>query len=204
MANICSTAIQFTGEEEALKDLFEKIDCGWLGEIAETFDIAAEVGGDIDGIDTGVYRIWQSDRWSPKVEIWRLIIDKYYKDKISFVYIAEEIGCGIYINTDETGEHFPEEYRVEYEIGREADTLYLSSEEELVETVNKLLSARVDTKLPTYSQIINKQLPKPKAQTTKYKVKTEAEALDAADDFNKEHGSTGEYITIGVFQSDEY
>lgn len=176
MANICSTAIQFTGEEDALKDLFQRLDVGWLGNVAKEFDVQANTGGDIEDFDDEVYRVWQSDRWTPNVEIWRQIIDKYYKNKISFVYIAEESGCGVFINTDETGEYFPAKYMCDYTIGQESDVIYFEDEKEFVDWVKEKFCVNVST---------------------------EEEAIQAVDDFNYSC-TTDEFCTVGVFENPEY
>ena len=45
--------------------------------------------------------------WSPLPEIWSLMAEKY---SLSYVYISEESGCEIYVNTDIGGRFFTDRY----------------------------------------------------------------------------------------------
>lgn len=57
--------------------------------------------------------ISQDDAWEPKVECWREILSESYID-LQLVYMAEEVGSGIFINTDEYGTFFPTRFRLAY------------------------------------------------------------------------------------------
>lgn len=57
--------------------------------------------------------------WVPCPEIFDKIIQKCYTDSdgnadIEYVYQAEEVGCGVFVNTDIDGRYFPDLYRLEY------------------------------------------------------------------------------------------
>ena len=49
--------------------------------------------------------------WVPMDELWETVIAQY--EGVSFVYISEECGESIYINTDADGVYFPERYLLE-------------------------------------------------------------------------------------------
>lgn len=147
MANICETTIQFRGDEEKLRDLFSKLKPMSLGKLAECFNITANdipdesspFRGDIVDIDEHSYRIYQDDAWSPNIGVWHAILRKHYAySDISFVYKAEEPGCSVYINTDDTGMFFPERYVCDYNIGDELGVLYFEKESDVLEWFNTL------------------------------------------------------------------
>jgi len=48
--------------------------------------------------------------WGPTDELWQAVIAKY--EGISFVYIAEEPGMGVFINTDTEGIFFTEKFMI--------------------------------------------------------------------------------------------
>ena len=58
-----------------------------------------------DGIYDRIYLATET-AWQPMTEMWDKIITKYYPS-ITYVLLAEEQGCALYINTDITGEDFP-------------------------------------------------------------------------------------------------
>lgn len=52
--------------------------------------------------------------WSPEYRgMWDMLSEKY--PGLGFVMEAEEPGCEVYVNTDTTGDFFPEKWRIEYE-----------------------------------------------------------------------------------------
>ena len=60
--------------------------------------------------------------WSPLPEVWDLMAEKY---NLSYVYIAEECGMSIYVNTDSEGRFFSTRYIFDY---FDVDCLELDSE----------------------------------------------------------------------------
>lgn len=63
--------------------------------------------------DNGCYLTVDSeDAWGPQNEVFDIILTDY--PDVDYVYLAEETGCSLYINTDETGEYFDYRYHVEY------------------------------------------------------------------------------------------
>ena len=49
--------------------------------------------------------------WGPMPEVWDKMAEKY---NLSYVYIAEECGMGIYVNTDAEGRFFTTRYLLDY------------------------------------------------------------------------------------------
>lgn len=52
-------------------------------------------------------RVDMRTAWEPLPEVWDLMAGKY---ELAYVYIAEEPGCGVYINTDAAGRFFTSRY----------------------------------------------------------------------------------------------
>lgn len=183
MSNICSTVIQFYGNETLLTNLFKKLSSEMsLSDLAGEFDIEFspnERNGFIEYVDFEQHRVWQSDDWLPHMEIWNKIIDRYYVDEngdrlVDFCYMAEEFGCGVYINTDESGEYFPELYRVEFCTKDTCDTIYFESTADLLDWFEEIFEVRTDN--------VN-----------------DLERI-AADYINTDEG---EYFTLGIFTDEE-
>ena len=63
-------------------------------------------------------------------EVWDFVCKNY--PSIEYYYLAEEVGMGYYVNSDTTGEYFPEKYYVYHEEGYSE---YLNDDEELLEYV---------------------------------------------------------------------
>lgn len=144
MANICDTTIQFGGDDDSLVDLFTKLvnlsakEIYDLKNIVDAFGVTPDdaeeaIRGHIEDIDEHAYRLYQSDRWTPHIEVWTAICKQYYNDKIWFVYKAEEPGSDIYINTDTNGLYFPEKYVCDYSTNDNGDVRYFENEEEIID-----------------------------------------------------------------------
>ena len=101
-----------------VKNSFEP---GWLGKVAINHDICWEsvkCRGAIEFIDDKIvevspmcFSIRTETAWEPMVELWEAVTAKYRG--VSFVYLAEESGLGIFINTDRSGRFYTERYRLE-------------------------------------------------------------------------------------------
>lgn len=135
MSNTCDTIIHFRGDEAQIKDLFSKLHEGMSHrELANIFNVSSadDLRADITDIIDAEFTIHQSDAWMPHVELWDAIIEKHYKNNISYVYRAEEPGGDIYINTDTTGITFPEKYVLDYNINDKSDVIYFTNTDELL------------------------------------------------------------------------
>jgi len=135
MANICNTTVQFQGDNIKLADLFAKLKIGMTDiDIAKAFDIPEPNSSNtsIVGIDSKARRIYQSDANIPHISLWNNIITKYYSDKVSFVYKAEEPITNLYINTDSSGKIFPEKFVINYYVNGYSDKVYFDSIHDIV------------------------------------------------------------------------
>lgn len=50
--------------------------------------------------------------WTPHMEVFETLLQRTYRNRIQFVYIAEESGCGVYENSDRNGTYFKIRYKV--------------------------------------------------------------------------------------------
>ena len=136
MANECDTSIVFYSEHKALiKDLWQNIigfcknnhDCTiykFMQKIGYSQNdlYRTDERGAITNCDSSVtykddivyFKIESVSAWMPQVdEFYKLLKEKYDK-KISIVFKAEEMGCGIYYNTDIEGRFFKDRYKIDY------------------------------------------------------------------------------------------
>ncbi|MCL2047391.1 MAG: hypothetical protein FWG87_01575 [Defluviitaleaceae bacterium] len=92
---------------------------GWLGKVAIKHGLDYEsvpCRGWIEHIDEyepehGVVTLRTDTAWGPLTELWEAVLTQY--DGICFVYIAEEPGLGVFVNTDTEGLYFNEWYLLE-------------------------------------------------------------------------------------------
>jgi len=56
-------------------------------------------------------RVDMETAWAPLPEVWDLMADKY---ELVYVYISEESGCEVYVNTDSEGRFFTTRYMLNY------------------------------------------------------------------------------------------
>lgn len=139
MPNWCKTNITFFSESEdqitKLYDALCKLDTGksllpndfgnlWLGNILHYFgfkwtDISCR--GSISLIDIlskdadrGFYfEIEQEDAWDANTEVWDEILSKEEFSDINYVFMAEEPGCMLYVNSDSSGLFYDTRYTVD-------------------------------------------------------------------------------------------
>lgn len=171
MPNWCTTNITFEGNKKDIKDFHEKLikitktpsrienDFGshWLGNVVDYFVLDSNVvrcRGSISYIDTCFdlseeecyFEIVTDTAWEPMINMWSLIIEEYYPS-ISFVYVAEEPGCEIFINTDTEGKHYTDRFLLDLRIPlskKGAKNIeergYFESEEEVIKYINQLFN----------------------------------------------------------------
>lgn len=164
MPNWCTTSYVFRGNENEIKDLYDKLKSFtskerisnsfgnfWLGNIVNGFGFdynEIPCRGRIDYFpeleetdpDRLEFSTWTA--WEPMTEMWDKIIEKYYPS-ITYVLIVEECGVGIYINTDLEGEDFPIRFSVDFKLPPKYTPVceygfYADCEEELVEMFNNI------------------------------------------------------------------
>ena len=56
-------------------------------------------------------RVDMETAWAPLPEVWDLMAEKY---ELAYVYISEECGCAVYVNTDYAGRFFSSRYLLNY------------------------------------------------------------------------------------------
>ena len=130
MANICCDDVYFYSEShpEYLTALWEDLetsiifcrneDLAWIGNLFRLKNIST------DGISlrgTVIYMERNDDNillgtsaaWSPLYDTYHAIAEAY---QVDFVMQSIEPGCNIYINTDHSGQYFPDHYAVSIEV----------------------------------------------------------------------------------------
>lgn len=165
MPNWCTTSYVFRGNENEIKDLYDKLksftskeripnDFGnfWLGNIVDGFGLdynEIPCRGRIDyfpeseeDVNQGRLELSTETAWRPMTEMWDKIIEKYYPS-ITYVLIAEEPGSNLYVNTDIEGYDFTERFSVDFKLPSKyhygsPNGFYADCEEELVETFNSI------------------------------------------------------------------
>ena len=60
------------------------------------------------------FKIKTVSAWLPQVDEFYKLIDEKYDRRISIVFKAEEMGCGVYYNTDVEGRFFKDRYKIDY------------------------------------------------------------------------------------------
>ena len=164
MPNWCTTSYVFRGNENEIRDFYNKIKSFtskerisngfgnfWLGNIVDGFGFdwkEIRCKGLIDyfpepeDIDSDRLELSTETAWYPMTDMWDKIIEMYYPS-ITYVLIAEEPGCDVYINTDIEGEYFTERFSVDFNLPPKYDFLcddgfYADCEEEIVEKFNSI------------------------------------------------------------------
>ena len=145
MPNWCTTSYVFRGDENEIKDFYNKIksftskervlnDFGnkWLGNIVDGFGFNWEeipCRGRMnyfpeteEATYPDILELSTETAWEPMTEMWDKIIEKHYPS-ITYVLISEECGMGIYINTDLEGEDFPIRFSVDFKLPPKYDHL---------------------------------------------------------------------------------
>jgi hypothetical protein len=130
MPNWCNDSVIFIQEDGkndrilALKEALEGVgpvtsaDEGWIGNTllrAGIFKTHEEVEAIyarafVDYIDVredNTLLIQVNSAWSPCTVAYNLLAEHF---DLEYVLFAEECGCGVYVNTDISGEYFPERY----------------------------------------------------------------------------------------------
>lgn len=105
-------------------------DNGLRSFIAEVEDITTD--GDVE-----YFIIRTDDAWEPKTMAFDMIISAREFSGLSYVYVAEEPGCGIYVNTDEDRIIFKDSYKIECPEGYlDFDIEYFETEDAFLATLD--------------------------------------------------------------------
>ena len=132
MPNWCSTNFTFEGEKDEIARFHKRLNqiisaesvinnenC-WLGNVVVGYGFDCKkipCRGHIDDViddiviggDSAYFCLSTTTAWVPLLEMWDFILKGEYPS-VSYVYLAIEPGCGIYINTDTSGKHYNEKY----------------------------------------------------------------------------------------------
>ena len=159
MANECDTSIVFYSEYKAMiKDLWQNItefckdnhDCTiykFMQKMGYSSNdlYRSDKRGVITYCDSSVtykddiayFKIETLSAWMPQVDEFYKLIDEKYGGKISIVFEAEEMGCGIYYNTDIEGRFFKDRYKIDYCLKQ--DTVkYFERFDEAIEYIKRI------------------------------------------------------------------
>ena len=101
-------------------------DSGWIGiflldhgkdpKIISCRGFLSDVYEPVVKDNTMYFVIDENDAWSPKQDLWDAVMELPAYDKLSYVIRAEEAGCEVFVNTDDSGEIFPELYILDYSV----------------------------------------------------------------------------------------
>ena len=158
MANECETSIVFYSEKkEELYDLWQNItkfcssnhDCTiykFMLKIGYSPNdlYRSDKRGAITDCDSFVsykdniayFKIKTVSAWTPQIDEFYKLVNEKYDRRISIVFKAEEIGCGIYYNTDIEGRFFKDRYKIDYCL-RQDIVKYFERFDEAIEYIKK-------------------------------------------------------------------
>ena len=161
MANYCSNNIAFYSSDKTLLqnlhnimlDVFNNSKCksvyeillkhGYSKEEAEKIsdrrDYLSYMEFELTDKRCGYYafKAETESAWQPNMtSFFQLLLDKY-DNKISLVYVAEEPGSCIFINTDVDGLFFTDKYRIDYCIEDCYEIEYFDSFKEVTDYINE-------------------------------------------------------------------
>lgn len=162
MPNWCNTSYKFVGDKEEIADLYNKlqslndmpeplVENGFgklfLGCVVNLFggdwkEIYCR--GEIDYMEIcgdSMIQLSTMTAWGDVPEVWDFVCKNY--PSIKYYYLAEEGGLCYYVNSDTTGEYFPEKY---YVLHAEGYSEYLDDDEELLEYIaEKIGAAKIES-----------------------------------------------------------
>lgn len=162
MPNWCNTSYKFVGDKEEIADLYNKlqslndmpeplVENGFgklfLGCVVNLFggdwkEIYCR--GEIDYMEIcgdSMIQLSTMTAWGDVPEVWDFVCKNY--PSIKYYYLAEEGGLCYYVNSDTTGEYFPEKY---YILHAEGYSEYLDDDEELLEYIaEKIGAAKIES-----------------------------------------------------------
>lgn len=155
MCNYCSNTIVFYGKDKSkLSVLLRKLDAAFNSRGSQFYNFMVlhgygnrEISAVIDKRDfftscdtklsvkedTYSFRLDTETAWEPHMEIFRKVLQEKYGNVIRMVYMAEECGSSIFINSDTEGKFLQERYMVDCCHNGEYHKEYFDSYQETVE-----------------------------------------------------------------------
>lgn len=169
MANWCYTEFTFVGKENEIKDFCDKIKSftskerlpngfgnDWLGNIVDGFGFnwnRIDCGGQALSVtevekylSEAKFSVNVMTAWRPMTKMWDKVIEKYYPS-IRYVFLAEEPGNEIFINTDKEGAFYLDKFYMDLDLPDKYEyesTYYCTSEKGVVETLNSIFGYSYD------------------------------------------------------------
>lgn len=159
MANFCSNSIVFYSKDKQKLSVFlRKIYAAFDSQGSGIYNLMVlhgykdrEILNSIDKrdcftfcdsklrTDKDIYsfQVDEESAWVPHMEVFRKILRQKYGNAIRMVFLSEECGNDIYINTDTEGKYFTERYKVECSHGKEYKDEYFSEYSDLIRFVNE-------------------------------------------------------------------
>jgi hypothetical protein len=146
MPNWCAVDVKFFGNKDNVERLYHdwgtalktisKGDSNWLGRLLIYNNINPDIvycrGFVIDiYIDDDVLSVCSEDAWAPMSDFYELIAALY---NVQYVYIAEEPGSEVYINTDTEGRFFTDKYKIELYV----ENMDQYKDDPLIQALNEL------------------------------------------------------------------
>ena len=157
MANYCSNSIVFySGDKAKLSVFLRKMSAAYNARGSHFYSFMVlhgygnrEISSVIDKRDfftscdtklsvkdnTYSFSMDTETAWAPHMEVFRKVLQERYGNQILMVYMAEECGCGVYINSDTEGKYFPERYMVDCCHAGEFHKEYFDTYEDAVEWI---------------------------------------------------------------------
>lgn len=172
MPNWCNTSYKFVGDKEEIADLYNKlqslndmpeplVENGFgklfLGCVVNLFggdwkEIYCR--GEIDYMEIcgdSMIQLSTMTAWGDVPEVWDFVCKNY--PSIKYYYLAEEGGLCYYVNSDTTGEYFPEKY---YVLHAEGYSEYLDDDEELLEYIAEKIGAAEIESIDQLDQLLER------------------------------------------------
>lgn len=161
MANLCSTHVTLWGDTQLIDEVYNAIKTIRDAEpacwdlLAEFFGGATEEysfihymeKGAVAGTTDSYIEFSLEDKWAPQVELFDIIC-KRYDGKLQYVYLAEESGCELFINTDSQGLFYKDKYYLDLCVDNTYETFSLCNWDELVNTLIEIIPELKDRELP--------------------------------------------------------
>lgn len=167
MPNWCNTNYKFIGNADEIADLYKK-----LKELEDMPEALVKNGfgklflgcvinhfggdwnniycrGEIDYMEMcgdSMLQLSTMTAWGDLPEVWDFVCKNY--PSITYYYLAEEGGMCYYVNSDTTGEYFPEMFIID-DCGGETE--YVDSEEDLFECI--AIHLGYDGKIENFGQL---------------------------------------------------
>ena len=117
---------------------YENVSCrGWIQDITEIEE------QDIDNEVISYFYIYSEDAWGPNPEVFELMLKKKFSGcGLKLCFLAEEPGCCVYVNTDNSGRFLSDKWVLDdFNSFHE----YFEADEDLIDFLNREFKAGCDS-----------------------------------------------------------